>query len=347
MKVHSVLIILFGAIGDVTQALPVAMRIKKAYPDCRISWAVEPPSRVMVEDHPAVDRVLLFDRPKGLAGYRAFVKQMRAEHYDVVLDMQRHLKSGFTSFLSRGKIRVGFHRRNSKEFNWLWNNKQIGFTAKFAQKIFTYQLFGDFLGLPEMKPLEYGVNISSEQRAEVTRLLEESGVAKNAGANNGYVAFVIGASWKSRLWPVEHYAVAAEAIWNDFRLIPVIVGGRSEFSNAAEIQRRVSTPIVNIVEKTSLRILAAVFEQCRFVLGSDTGPSHIAAACGRRVISLWGPTSPGRSAPYQSEEFALQSAVGCSPCYQRVCPGLNTICMSSIPPAAVIARVQEVVAHVS
>jgi len=344
MKFHSVLIVLFGAIGDVTQALPVAVRIKKQYPDCRICWAIEPASRALVENHPAVDRTIVFERARGFAGYRAFVAKLREEKYDLVLDLQRHLKSGVTSFLSRGKTRIGFHRRNAKEFNWLWNNKQIEYTPDSTQKILHYQKFGDLLGLAEMKPLEYGLTISEEEREEARRLLREK--EDIPGEHSGYAAFVIGASWETRLWPVESYVAAAETIWNEFRLVPVVVGGKSEASRAEEIQRRVSTPIMNLVQRTTLRTLAALFQECRLVLGSDTGPSHIAAACGRPVVSLWGPTSSLRSAPYGSEEFALQSAIGCSPCYRRKCPGLNTICMSSIPTAAVMARVQEVFSHV-
>ena len=98
-----ILIVLLGAIGDVTRGLSVAMCLKRAWPESRLSWAVEPASRVLVENHPAIDRVVLFERSRGLAGYRDFIRELQQEEYDLVLDMQRHFKSGLTSFLSRGE----------------------------------------------------------------------------------------------------------------------------------------------------------------------------------------------------------------------------------------------------
>ena len=121
MSTRRILIVLMGAIGDVTRGLPIAVRIKRSWPDSQISWAVEPLSAPLVTGHPAIDRVVVFDRKRGIAGYRNLIAELRTESYDLVLDMQRHFKSGMTSLLSGGKVRVGFHRRNAKEFNWLFN----------------------------------------------------------------------------------------------------------------------------------------------------------------------------------------------------------------------------------
>ncbi len=345
MSFRSILVVLFGAIGDVTQALPVAVRIKRSAPDCRVSWAIEPPSRALVENHPAIDRVVVFDRPRGFAGYRAFLSELRKEEYDVVLDLQRHFKSGVTSMLSRGKRRIGFHRRNAKEFNWVLNNDSIAAVPNLTPKIMQYQKFCEVLGLQEISPLEYGLFPTEQEREKISALMAAETARLEVSEHAGYVPFVIGASWTTRVWPARSFAGAAEALWSDFRLLPVLVGGKTEAAAASEICSSANTPLVNIVQKTNLRELAAVFEQSRFVIGCDSGPSHIAAACGKKVISLWGPTSPARSAPYRSEDFALQSAIGCSPCYRRSCPGLDTICMSSIPPEAVVARVREVLDH--
>ena len=62
-----ILIVLFGAIGDVTRALPVAIRLKRAKPSLKITWAVEPSAYELVRSHPAVDETLLFERGKGFA----------------------------------------------------------------------------------------------------------------------------------------------------------------------------------------------------------------------------------------------------------------------------------------
>ena len=95
---------------------------------------------------------------------------------------------------------------------------------------------------------------------------------------------------------------------------------------------------MDLAGQTSLSELVAVLEQSSFAVGPDSGPMHIAAAVGTPVISLWGATSPQRSGPLGSEHLMLQSPIGCSPCYRRTCPGLDRLCMSSIPVEAVIAQ---------
>ena len=67
-----ILIVLLGAIGDVTRGLPLAVRIKRAMPNVKLYWAVEPKSRGVVEGHSALDGVFVFDRPKGFSAYLEF-----------------------------------------------------------------------------------------------------------------------------------------------------------------------------------------------------------------------------------------------------------------------------------
>ena len=134
------LIILHGAIGDVTRALPLAVRIKDNLPDAHITWAIEPISKDLVLNHPAIDRVEIFDRPKGIFAYLKFIKELRKNSYDYVLDLQRHFKSGVTSYLSGGKNRLGFHRNNAKEFNWFFNNNRIPEKSNFKEEKLCFRI---------------------------------------------------------------------------------------------------------------------------------------------------------------------------------------------------------------
>lgn len=341
----SILIVLHGAIGDVTRALPLAIRIKRDWPQARLSWGVEPISASLVQHHPAVDRVVIFERKGGLAAYRRYISELRSEQYDVVLDLQRHLKSGATSFLSGAGRRIGFHRKNAKEFNWLFNNEHIEQVEHFSPKIQYYQKFGDLLGLRRLQPLEFGLSASDDERRRIDELLEQE-CAKQRISRPGpqrLAALILGSTWPSRFWPAAHYADVVRALAERFGIVCVMVGSRSEEAPAHELTECLrGTPIINLVSKTKLRELAALFSACRFAVGSDSGPMHIAAAAGIPVISLWGSTSSRRSAPYGSESLVLSSPIGCSPCFRRTCPGLGTLCMEDIPPRAVMAQVERI-----
>lgn len=333
---QKVLIVLLGAIGDVARALPMAVRIKKHWPKTELHWAVEPISKSLLEGHPAIDQLKVFDRPKGFSAFREFLKDIRSEKYELVLDMQRHLKSGVSAWSTRAPRRIGFHRRNSRECNWLFSNEQIPPSPHFSSKTKQFQKFGDVLGLAELSPLEFGLSATPEERVKI-----ESLIGREKKAQKHFIAFILGSTWPSRFWQAEAYAQLALRLAQDFSIHSLLLGAKGEREFAERIMT-LSGPgaATNLVGKTSLRDLVPVFERASCALGSDSGPMHIAAAVGCPVISLWGSTSPARSAPYGSESLVMQSAIGCSPCYRKQCPGLDTECMKDISWQAVFAQVK-------
>jgi ADP-heptose:LPS heptosyltransferase len=99
--------------------------------------------------------------------------------------------------------------------------------------------------------------------------------------------------------------------------------------------------LTNLSGKTTLRDLIGIFSRARLTMGPDSGPMHLAAATGVPVISLWGATSPIRSAPWGSEAFVLQGPAACSPCYTRHCP-IGRACMQRITPDHVMQKAREI-----
>jgi ADP-heptose:LPS heptosyltransferase len=141
--------------------------IKNHLPESRVTWLVEPKWTELVGFHPQIDRMIVFNRHMGVQALWNLYKHLAQEHFDITLDLQRHFKSGFFSLLSRAKRRVGFNRRNAKEFNWLFNNEQMEFNWLFNNeqidyfsdelpKLHHYLKFTEYLGLPEPASLEFG-----------------------------------------------------------------------------------------------------------------------------------------------------------------------------------------------
>ena len=339
------LIVLLGAIGDVVRALPLACRIRKYWPAVEIHWAVEPISYPLLENHFALDKIMVFDRPRGLPAFLTFVRRLRKEKYELVLDLQRHFKSGISSLSTCAPARIGFACANARELNCCFNNLHIAPVEKLSSKILHFQKFGDLLGLPASQPLEFGLSPSLEEQAEVSRLIAEACKAASIELPpvEKRLALILGSTWESRFWSVEHYASLIGEAKQRWGLVPLLVGGRRERAFAAALADLCTgLPLINLVEKTRLRSLTAVFQQVRLALGSDSGPMHIASALACPVISLWGSTGALRSAPYGSEHLVLQSPIGCSPCYRKKCPGLDTLCMSEIHPAMALELIAKV-----
>jgi len=76
-------------------------------------------------------------------------------------------------------------------------------------------------------------------------------------------------------------------------------------------------------------------------VGPDSGPGHLAAAVGTPYITLFGPTPPGRHAPYGCEHLVVQAEEDCIPCYKKRCPDRNRECMYHIDPDMVMDKLSK------
>lgn len=327
-----ILIILLGAIGDVTRALPLLTRLRQAHPTAYIAWAVEPAAAALLEAHPALNEVILYRRTHSLFTFFPFLHTIRHKRFDLVLDLQRHAKSGVVSWWSRAPVRLGFHRTNTKEGNWLFNTHTIDPIPDFSLKLAQYLKFAETLHLPESK-VRFDLRLHSEEEQKVEVLLN--------GVLRPFAAFFLGSRWPSRFWFPQATATVAQTLIDDYGMGVVLLGGPDEIGFAREIETQVKTGTTNLTGQTSLRDLIGIFQRALFALGPDSGPMHIAAATGIPVISLWGATSPVRSAPWGSEGLILQGRTACSPCYVRQCP-IERRCMQKITPEQVLAAIRPV-----
>src|SRR5580704_18306517 len=114
IKPKRVLIVLNGAIGDVVRALPLLGRIRRGFPNAHLAWAVEPKSAPILTAHPWLDEIILYDRRNAPWSFFPFLKRIYDGHFDLAIDLQRHLKSGLIGLVSRAPDRLGFSAENTK-----------------------------------------------------------------------------------------------------------------------------------------------------------------------------------------------------------------------------------------
>jgi ADP-heptose:LPS heptosyltransferase len=330
------LVILLGAIGDVVRALPLLGRIRRAWPAAHIAWAVEPKSQAVLEGHPWVDELIVYNRRRAPLSFLPFLVRVRTGHFDLTLDLQRHLKSGVVAFASGARVRIGFDRSNGKEFNHLFSTRRIAPQPPMRLKLMQYQAFADALGLAPAA-IEFGLASSDAERERAAAML--------AGAPRPLLGVILGSSWPSRIYlPDSIAAVIREmAIARDGApgLFPLLIGsGRDEVALADQVVANLAgAPVLNLAGRTGLRDLVAIFAECAAAFGPDSGPMHIAAAAGCPVVSLWGATASARSAPWGFADLALSGAIPCHPCYLRECP-IGRECMRRIAPAEVASAIR-------
>lgn len=332
---NRVLIILLGAIGDVVRALPLLGRIRRGWPNAHIAWAIEPKSSPIIEGHQWLDELIIYDRRHAPWSFVPFLQSVRRGRFDLVIDLQRHLKSGIIGIVSGARDRIGFAAANTKEFNHRFTTRQIEAQPNLRLKLTQYQAFADALGLPPV-PIEFGLSLPPEQDLRARAIV--------AGARRPLVGVILGSSWPSRIYFPDSIAAVIRAFAQPAdgspALFPVLLGGAEDSAIGDAVVRELDgLEMLNLVGHTGLRDLVGIFSECAVAFGPDCGPMHIAAAVGCPVVSLWGSTAPERSAPWGNAEFALHGEIPCHPCYLRECP-IGRECMRRIAPAQVATMVR-------
>jgi lipopolysaccharide heptosyltransferase I len=330
LEPKKILVVLHGSIGDVTRALPLANLIRRGFPKAKLAWTVEPPSLPLVEHHPAVDEVILFDRPRWWSQLGPFLRRIRAGRFDLVLDLQRHLKSGIISRWSAAPNRLGFHRLDCKEFNWVFNNHHIPAVENSISKLNHYLKFAEYLGLVP-KPVEWNLSLTREERIGVDRLLEN--------VDSAFATLFVGSRWESKGWFASQILSCAKLIQERYGLRVILLGGAQDAVLAREVEVSCGQGTINLVGRTSLKEAVGIIARAKVAVGPDTGLMHIAAAVGTPVVSLWGATSPSRTGPYGFEELVIQGRADCSPCYRKHCP-IGRVCMQSIDVEEIMAKIE-------
>lgn len=316
----TILVLLHGSIGDVTRALPLASQLRRKFPLARLAWSVEPPSLPLVEHCRSIDEVIVFDRRRWWRSLGPFLRKIRSRRFDLVLDLQRHLKSGVISRWTGAPYRLGFHRSDCKEFNWLFNNHFVPALGDEVPKIGHYMKFAEHLGIvPQL--IEWEIGLTPQDALSVKEYLQE--------IDGDFAVLFAGARWESKQWFPGQIAACALEIQRRYGLSVMLLGSEEDKALAREAELAAGGGVHNWVGRTTLREAVGIISRARVCVGPDTGLMHLAAAVGTPVVSLWGATNPSRTGPYGYDDFVIRGQAPCSPCYRARCP-IGRICMQSI-----------------
>ena len=333
---ENILVVKLSAIGDVIHALPVSYAIKEQYPEAHLTWVVEQAAYAILADNPCIDELILFEKAKfrSIGGFLReigpFRRRLRTRRYDASLDLQGLFKSAAIAWNAGAKLRIG--TANMREGAHLVSRPVRGAHAE-GHIVERYLDVARALGC-RVGEVRFPVSVSDRDRMAADTLLAREGVQEG----RPFVAFAVGANWPNKRWPVEHFAALADRLYHA-HYVPVLVGGgRLDETLAEDILRASEIPPVNLVGRTNLKQLAHVFTRAALVLGSDTGPVHLAAGLHVPTVMLMGPTDANRNGPYGQLQNAIEVDRPCRGCWKRACPkGLD--CLAAISVDAVAAKI--------
>lgn len=294
--VPRILIVRLSAIGDVVRVLPALHSLRDAFPDAQIDWAVESKSVQVIEGHPCLDRVLIFDRPPDLVpalkSFWAFCKQVRGNRYDVVIDFHGILKSGLIAGLSGVPERYGFARPRSREASYLFTNKKVRLPSQELNRVEENLLLCDAL-CARRKLSDIAIYVPPDVQEEIDAFYEGA-----FGGGKRVVAMHVAMARAEKRWPAQCFAELADLLMADGRFEVMLTWGPGQFGAVEEVLSRTRRSPVVAPETPDLKHYAWLVHRADLYFGGDTGPMHIAWAMGTPVVAFFGGTDPAKHAPY-------------------------------------------------
>ena len=285
-------IVMLSAIGDAVHVLPVTNALKRAWPDSRITWVIQPVPHRLVDGHPAIDDFVVFHRRRGLRGWMGFAdlgRELRGRRFDLLIGLQVYAKAGLITAMISADVKLGFDRARARDAQWLFTNQRI--TPHPPQHVQDQYLeFLEHLGI-DPNPIVWDIRITDDERKAQARFFAE--------LDRPACAVVVGTSKAEKNWTPEGYARVLEAVESNHGLRPVLVGGPSAVERrlADEVRALTGAAVVDALGD-DLRKLVWILEGSTLLISPDTGPLHIARALGTPVVGLYGYTNPKRSGPY-------------------------------------------------
>jgi 3-deoxy-D-manno-octulosonic-acid transferase/heptosyltransferase-1 len=316
------------------------------FPNARIDWLVESEAAPIVEGHEAVDRLFVSRRKpwrnriaasgrygQVLQEVLRFVKEVRGCRYDAIIDLQGLLKSAVWVGLARGGAKIGL--AGSREGAWMAYNRPPVPVDYDRHAIDRYLQAAEHLNC-RRGDWDGRIPVSPKDRQRVEEL---TGCRRIHDMR--LVAVNPMARWTTKLWRPERFSELADRIARELSCHIVFTGSSADRAVIESIRGRMKHRALDLVGKTTLKELACLYSLCRVVVCTDTGPMHIAAAMGRPVVALFGPTSPLRTGPYGIGHRVLRAeGMACSPCFKKRCD--QTACMDAIQVEDVFTAVKEV-----
>lgn len=314
-------------VGDLAFSLPALKCIRDSYPEAHITSVVRPALAELLEASGLVHEVLR--RSSGLnAAKLRLVRCLITSNFDMAVVFSQSAECALLARLSRAKTRIGF---DDTSLGWLLT-KRVPFVhpPSTANNLRLVEACGcritrqDYVGL--LKPI-------SSKIEETKALLASYGV----GENDKIIALSPGTSGRRRLkeWTDEGFATVARHV--------ISRGLRAVVLGAAPVPKIVEEcpQIIDLCGKTTLAEAVAILSRCETLVAVDSGILHLAAALGKRVIGLYGPSDPGVTGPQGTGHIVLTAGVECSPCSQEGCKNQRQ-CMTNIDPGWVIKAVDTV-----
>ncbi len=322
-------------------ATPTLRAVRRHFgPSARVVGILRPQLAELLGGSHWLDEQFPFDPQSGRKKYGglALIGRMRRQRFDIALLLTNSLHTAVLAWLGGARQRVGYARDGRS----LLLTKPLR-TARVGRQFLPVPMAESYLalaravGCPEESPqLELNVTAAESEQAE--RVWRDLGLR-----TDGRVVALnsSGAYGTAKLWPIEHCATLARQTVAQLDHDVLVLCGPGERDAARQIVARANSSRVFSLaaQAVSLGLTKGCLAWCRLMVSTDSGPRHIAAALGKPVVTLLGPTLPAWIENPSVRGPMLRSELECLGCGKRTCPLGHCRCMRDLTPERVLGEV--------
>ena len=311
-----------GSLGDTLLATPTLRAIKETYPDSKTIVLASPSSREILENHPFVDALIIYN--KGDSVFPIIKKIWRS---DVALLIDVRYRSSLFAWLAGIPKRIG---RGNKKKSFVTD--QIAPPDNDTYEVENTLALARYVGI-DTKDFSLVMSPATEMEKEhVHLLLREQGVIEN----EKIVVIAPYSLSDMKDWPEEYYQQVVDFL-TDRKFKLVIVGGKEHHERAQKFQNA-----INLCGRTGIRETTYLISLADLVICGCTSVLHFAATTKTPQIAIYGPTTPVQWAP-RKNCTAITKNLPCSPCYHKgqECQN-NKSCVRSIKPEEVLLTISKI-----
>lgn len=329
-----VLVRLPNWIGDVILCTPALAALRKAWPDLRLTALVKPSVRVAVEGLEGVTEVRTLAGTSFRETVRA-ARELRGHGFRAAILFPKGFREALLAKLAGIPVRMGL----DTDHRAVLLTHPVDFTKQDWHRHHAHQ-FAKVLSPLGVSLVDEGLQfpVTAADREEAERVLGNAGLA-----DVPFAAFHVTSSKAPRAWHAERFGHVAQKLFEKAGLRPVLLGVPSD-KPVHEAFQAACPGAVDLAGLTSLKGMAAVIERARIFVGNDSGPMHVAAAVSAKVVALFGPGAPHKTAPYLLPDRCrvVYAALPCSPCRQafweecKPSPASKPPCLEGVHPDAVL-----------
>jgi predicted lipopolysaccharide heptosyltransferase III len=333
MQPRRILVIKLRYLGDVLLSTPVVASLRAAFPGAFLSMLVNRGTEAMIAENPHLDEVLVVERRASPLRQFRFAQMLRRRRFDLAIDLTDGDRAAILSRLTGAAIRAGFNREA------LWRGRLYTHVVPLRQEplpIVRQQLMMlETLGIPSVRSTPV-LHVRPEDDLAAADALLTIGVSEG----EGFVALHPGVRWPWNSWPAERFAGLIDYVQGKLGVKVVLLGGERDCGTAEAILSRVESGARSLIGRLGILAVASVLRRAALFVGHDSGPMHIAAAMGTRVVALFGSSDPRVWAPVGEGHVTIHKGIDCRPCLPHGCRRGDENCMRRIDVDEVIQVVE-------